>query len=123
MINRISNVLIWTSDYKKLADWYIANLGFETVKEYCHPNDTRVLLRAGPVGLWIGQHSKVSGKNKDIHRHMIDFLVVSVSESYRELKSKGVKFYNSPVIDPTSDKYVVTLFDADNNLIQLVGKK
>ncbi len=123
MIKRINNVLIWSSDYRKLADWYIENLGFESVKEYNHPNDTGVLLVSGPVGLWIGQHSKIKGKNKDIHRHMVDFLVDSVSANYETLKSKHVKFHGPPSKDPTSDKYVLTLYDADDNLVQLVGPR
>jgi hypothetical protein len=123
MIKSINNVLIWTNDYKKLAQWYSENLGFDTVTEYNHPNDTGVLLKSGPVGLWIGQHSEVKGPNQDIHRHMVDFLVDSVTECYEKLKLKKIKLYGVPTQDPTSDKYVLTLYDLDNNLIQLVGKK
>lgn len=123
MIKKINNVLIWSDNYRKLADWYIKYLGFETVKEYKHPLDTGVLLTSGPVGLWIGKHSKVKGKNKDIHRHMIDFLVDSVSEYYQKLKANKVEVFSPPKKDPTSDKYVLTVYDFDNNLVQLVGKK
>lgn len=70
-----------------------------------------------------GQHSKVKGKNKDIHRHMIDFKVDSVEGSCRELKAKGARFFGPPHQDPTSGTYVLTIYDADENLIQLVGGK
>lgn len=123
MIKGITNVLIWSENYRKLADWYIEKLGFETIEEFKHPNDTGVLMRVGYVGLWIGQHSKVKGKNKDIHRFMIDFSVDSVSKSYELLKSKNVKFYCPPFREPTSDNYVATFYDADDNLIQIIGQK
>ena len=123
MIKRINNVLIWSENYKRLADWYTKNLEFKNTKEYNHPEDTGILLKKGVVGLWIGQHSKVKGVNRDPHRHMIDFLVDSVGKSYDKLKKKGVKFYGPPFKNPVSDRYVVTLFDEDGNIIQLVGNK
>lgn len=123
MIKKIKNVLIWSADYRRLADWYINNLGFETVKEYKLKYDTGVLLNSGPVGLWIGKHSKVRGKNTDIFRHMIDFEVDSVGECFEVLKKSKIKIFAGPHQDPTSGKYVLTVFDADDNLVQLVGKK
>ena len=123
MINNISSVLIWSSDYKKLAKWYEKTLGLKQVEEIKHPNDTGIGFQVGNVYLWIGQHSKVKGKNKDMHRHMIDFDVDSVSKNYKELQKKGVKFFCKPFKAPTFDKYFVTFYDPDNNLVQLIGGK
>ncbi|QQG40828.1 MAG: VOC family protein [Candidatus Levyibacteriota bacterium] len=123
MITNISSVLIWSDDYKKLAKWYKEILGLEQVEEITHPNDTGIGFQVGNVYLWIGQHSKVKGKNKDIHRHMINFVVDSVSKSYKELQKKGVKFFAKPFKAPTFDKYFVTFYDLDDNLVQLIGGK
>lgn len=123
MISNISSVLIWSDDYKKLAKWYKNVLGLEQVEEITHPEDTGIGFQVGNVYLWVGQHSKVKGKNKDIHRHMIDFDVESVSKSYEELLKKGVKFFAKPFKAPTFDKYFATFYDPDNNLVQLIGGK
>lgn len=58
MIKDISAILIWSEDYRKLADWYIEKLGLEVLEELNHPEDTGVGFQIGHVYLWIGQHSK-----------------------------------------------------------------
>ena len=123
MIKNISAILIWSEDYKKLADWYQDKLGLEILEKLNHPEDTGIGFQVGNVYLWIGQHSKVKGKNKDIHRHMFNFVVDSVSNSYGELNKKGVKFLAKPFKAPTFDKYFATFYDLDNNLVQLIGDK
>ncbi len=123
MLKDISAILIWSEDYKKLANWYIEKLGLQPLEELTHPEDTGVGFQVGNVYLWIGQHSQVKGKNKDIHRHMFNFVVDSVSASYEELASRGVKFLAKPFKAPTFDKYFATFYDLDNNLVQLIGDK
>lgn len=123
MIKNISSVLIWSEDYKKLANWYREKLGLCMLEELKHPKDSGVGFQVGNVYLWIGQHSKVKGKNKDMHRHMFNFVVDSVSKSYEELKSKDVKFLAKPFKAPTFDKYFATFYDLDHNLVQLIGDK
>lgn len=123
MFKEISAVLIWSSDYKKLSDWYIEKLGLKVVEKINHPNDTGVGLWVGKSYLWIGQHSKVKGKNKDIHRHMFNITVDSVDYVYSTLQKRGVKFLATPFKAPTFDKYFATFYDLDNNLIQLIGNK
>ena len=123
MIKNISAVLIWSEDFRALADWYQEKLDLEVLEELDHPDDTGVGFQVGNVYLWIGQHSEVKGKNNDIHRHMFNFVVDSVSESYKELLARGVKFYAKPFKAPTYDKYFATFYDLDNNLVQLIGDK
>ena len=123
MFKNISTVLIWSENYRALADWYIDKLGLKTVEEIHHPDDTGVLLSVGEVFLWIGQHSHVYGKNKDIHRHMFNIDVDSVSEVYTHLKKKGVRFFAKPFKAPTFDKYFATFYDLDDNLVQVIGGK
>lgn len=54
MIKKIIHVLVWSENYRILADWYIDKLGFKNIKEFKHPDDTGVLLNCGQIGLWIG---------------------------------------------------------------------
>src|SRR3990167_9743169 len=111
MLKNISAILIWSSDYRKLADWYIEKLGLTMIEEINHPQDTGVGFQVGNIYLWIGQHSKVIEKNKDKHRHMFNIDVDSVNESYQILKLKGVKFIAAPFKSPTFNKYFATFCD------------
>ncbi len=123
MFKRISATLIWSSDYKKLAKWYQDKLGLKTIEEINHPKDTGVGLAVGSSYLWIGRHSKVKGKNKDMYRHMFNIEVESVTRTYEKLKTKEVKFLATPFKAPTFNKYFATFYDLDDNLIQLIGNK
>src|SRR5579864_6634036 len=107
MFQNISTILIWSENYRALADWYIEKLGLKTLDEIHHPQDTGVRFKVGKgsTSLWVGQHSQVKGKNKDIHRHMFNITVDSVSEAYGYLKKKDVKFIATPFKAPTFDKY------------------
>ena len=119
----ISTILIWSPDYKKLSEWYRKMFGLKLVESIRHPKDTGDLYRIGNVQLWIGQHGQVKGKNKDFNRHMFNIDVDSVGSAYAYLKKKGVKFLAQPFKAPTFNKYFVTFYDLDNNLIQLIGKE
>ena len=122
---KISTVLIWSQDSKKLSDWYKKIFDFKVVEELKHPKDTGVLfeLEEGGTWLWIGQHSEVKGRSKDPHRHMFNINVDSVSEAYDYLLKKGVKFFAPPFKAPLSEKYFATFYDIDGNFIQLIGGK
>lgn len=123
MFKSISDVLIWSEDFRKLATWYQEKLGLKPIEEINHPNDTGIGFAAGGSYLWIGQHDKVKGKNKDPHRIMFNLAVDSVSKSYEILKKRGVKFFAAPFKAPTFDKYFATFFDGDGNILQLIGSK
>jgi hypothetical protein len=121
MFQRISTVLIWSEDFRALADWYKEKLELEVIEELHHPQDTGVLFKIGDTKLWIGQHSEVKGKNKDSARHMFNLNVDSVSEAYDFLKQKGVAFVATPFKAPTMNRYFATFLDLDKNMVQLIG--
>lgn len=123
MFKTISDILIWSEQYRELADWYIEKLELTPIEELDHPQDTGVGFMIGQVYFWIGQHDKVKGQNKDCHRIMFNIAVDSVSEAYRKLIKKGVKFFAKPFKAPTFDKYFATFFDLDGNMVQLIGDK
>lgn len=123
MFKDISDIIIWSGNYKKLVAWYKEKLQLEQIGEVNHPNDACTGFRIGNVELWIGKHDKVKGKNKDMHRIMFNLVVDSVTETYEILKKRGVKFYAAPFKAPTFDKYFATFYDGDNNFVQLIGYK
>ncbi|EKD89866.1 MAG: hypothetical protein ACD_32C00119G0003 [uncultured bacterium] len=123
MFNRISTVLIWSEDYKSLADWYKEKLGLIMKSQLNHPEDTGALFQIGDTQLWIGKHSEVKGKNKDRARHMFNLDVDSVEKAYQYLKDKGVEFIAPPFKAPTINYYFATFLDLDNNIVQLIGSK
>lgn len=123
--HKISTLLVWSEDAKKLADWYKNTFDLKVVSKLNHPQDTGVLFAFpdGDTWLWIGQHSEVHGKSQDPHRHMFNINVDSVSEAHDYLVKKGVKFFAKPFKAPTMDKYFATLKDPDGNFVQLIGSK
>jgi len=120
---KISTILIWSADFRRLADWYQQTFDLKILEELDHPKDTGVLFEfpAGDTWLWIGQHSEVQGKNSDPHRHMFNINVESVGDAHRYLRSRGVEFLAEPFKAPTFNKYFATFYDLDGNLIQLIG--
>jgi uncharacterized glyoxalase superfamily protein PhnB len=121
MFSDISDIIIWSEDYKKLAKWYEEKLELQKIGEVNHPEDKAIGFRIGHVELWIGYHDKVKGKNKDAYRIMHNFVVDSVSEVYGRLKNKGIPFIATPFKAPTFDKYFATFTDPDGNMVQLIG--
>lgn len=125
MFQRISTVLIWTENFRSLADWYQHTFTLHVIEELDHPQDTGVLFKfpSGDTTLWIGQHSDVRGKNPDAARHMFNIYVDSVTAAFEDLKQKQVMVVATPFKAPTFDKYFATFADPDGNYIQLIGNK
>lgn len=125
MFQRISTVLIWTENFRSLADWYKDTFSLHVIEELNHPQDTGMLFKfpAGDTTLWIGQHSAVHGKNPDAARHMFNIFVDSVTAATENLIQKRVTVIAAPFKAPTFDKYFATFADPDGNYIQLIGNK
>lgn len=128
MIKNVSDLIIWSEDYKALAKWYKDILELKQVGEVNHPEDKAIGFSIGNdtgnnVELWIGYHDKVIGKNKDKYRIMVNYAVESVNETYNRLVKKGVKFLVKPFKAFTFDKYFATFEDPDGNILQLIGGK
>jgi catechol 2,3-dioxygenase-like lactoylglutathione lyase family enzyme len=122
---KISTLLIWSEDFRKLADWYQQIFNLNVVEELDHPQDTGVLFEfpEGDTWLWIGQHSEIKGKNPDPYRHMFNINVESVKEAYDYLLGNQVEFLAPPFKAPTMNKYFATFYDPDGNVVQLIGKE
>lgn len=125
MFQKISTILIWSEDYKKLGKWYQEVLEFKPFEEINHPQDTGVMfeLPQGGSWLWIGKHSEIKGQNKDALRIMLNINVDSVEKAYQHLLKNNVKIIAKPFKAFTFDKYFVTFSDPDGNTLQLIGPK
>lgn len=125
MFKNISTVLIWSANFRRLANWYQEILQIKPVEEISHPKDTGILFELTPkkTWLWIGQHSKIKGKNKDKNRWMVNIDTDSVDKAYKYLQSKKVKIIAKPFKAPTFDKWFCTFEDLDGNLLQVIGEK
>lgn len=122
---KISTILIWSENSKRLATWYQKTFNLKIISELHHPKDTGVLFGfpEGDTWLWIGQHSEVKGKNGDPARHMFNITVDSMTDAYKELKECGVRFLAKPFKAPTMDRYFATMYDLDGNFVQIIGGK
>lgn len=120
-VDKFDSVMIWSENWRELANWYMDTFHFEKGDEVNLFNDTGMTLKVGKeeVILWIGYHDKVTGKNKDPFRIMIGFHVDDVYQSYEELSAKGVEFISKPQVSPTKDYDVATAVDPEGNVIQL----
>jgi len=124
MLKNIDCVLIWSEDPDKLLPFYRDILGLKVQLTMNHPKDTGTLFQfeTGPQ-FWIGKHSEVHGKNQEPARHMTNFLVASVKDTYEKLKAKGVHFTVEPFEAPTGGSWFATFEDPDGNLLQLWSEK
>jgi predicted enzyme related to lactoylglutathione lyase len=122
--NKAVSVGIWSEDYKKLAKWYQEVLGLPFKQQAQLPNDSYIAFDFGDNWFWIGKHDKIIGNNKDPYRIMVEFYVVSVLETWNELREKGVKIIAEPFEDPTAkNNWCMTIADPEENILQLYGGK
>ncbi len=125
MFQNISTIIIWSDNFRTLADWYLDVFHLKVVEEINHPQDTGILMEfpEGLPWLWVGKHSEIHGSNKDPLRIMYNINVDSVDKAYAYLLSKNVPIIAKPFKAPTFDKYFVTFSDPDGNTIQLIGPR
>lgn len=125
MFEKISTILIWSENFRKLGNWYCKIFDLKVIEELNHPQDTGILFEfpGGKPRIWIGQHSEIHGQNKDPLRIMFNIDVDSVEKTYKFLVSKGVRIIAPPFKAPTFDKYFCTFSDPDGNTLQVIGSK
>ena len=125
MFHKITTILLWSEDYKRLAKWYQDVFNVRIVEQLDHPDDTGILMEFpdGQPWVWAGKHSAITGANKDPLRIMFNISVDSVSEAFTYLKGKGVTFIAEPFKAPTFDKWFATFSDPDGNTVQIIGGK
>ena len=123
LIKNIGAILIWSENWRALADWYRTALELPVESELALPDDTGVNFLVNDTYFWVGYHDQVAGKNKDRYRIMIGFDVDSVNETYQALVKKGVTFILPPTLSPTKTFYVSTALDPEDNIIQFYSSQ
>jgi len=119
MIDKLSGVILWTEDLKKMSEFYtnVLNLKPNSVKSnyivfsWVNGNET--------FKFSIGSHPKVSGKSNDSYRIMINFNVDNIYEEIEHLKKYDVQI----IREPEKEKWggiVASFLDPDRNIIQLL---
>jgi|SRR3972149_149141 len=125
MIKRIDAVLLYTEDAKKLADFYIEEVGLKmTMEGEMGENDEKLYgFEFGKdAGFYIMAHSKVKGKNKNPERYMINFEVDDIDKEVGKLKKASVKLIQDKY-HFEGYGYIATFEDIDGNYFQLVQVK
>jgi predicted enzyme related to lactoylglutathione lyase len=118
MLGTIHSVVIWTDDVRRLTPFYRDKLGLQAEME----SEEFTIFAAdqpGAAQLALGRHSEVSGRSKEPHRIMIDFLVKDCQAAYDDLRSRGVEFLREPGIDQADGFSIATFQDPDGNTLQL----
>ena len=122
-------MFIFTEDVDALVKFYTEALELKIVSELKLPRDYGYSVRvAENYDLWIANHDKVKGKNKDTYRQMLNLYTDEVQKYYEKVKAyPKVKIIQKPT--PMSEwnpdeevRYVCTFTDPDGNAIQLMGK-
>ncbi len=122
---KISCILIWSENYRRLADWYKDVFDFEISGSLDHPQDTGIefTLPNGGPWLWIGKHSQIKGESKDPLRIMFNIDVDSIDETYQHLCKHKIKIIAKPFKAPTFDLWFITFSDPDGNVVQCIGPR
>lgn len=120
---KISTILIWSENWKPLADWYQQTFALVTTSEGNHPQDTgrNMAFPEEGVRIWVGQHSEVKGQSLDPCRIMFNINVDSVSAAHKYLVEKSVPCIAPPFKAFTFDKWFATYSDPDGNYFQIIG--
>lgn len=118
IVNSVGSVLIWSENWRQLANWYKNILELPVESELSLPDDTGVNFKINDFYFWVGMHDQIRGKNKDKYRIMIGFDVDSVAKTYEILTERGVEFILKPSPSPTKTFFVATALDPEDNIIQ-----
>lgn len=121
MIRGLEAVLLSTESAKKLAKFYREVVGLKQgmVMELGNKGEEGYEFPLKGAGLYILDHSKIKGKNKQPERMMFNLEVSDIEKEVKRLKKAKVK--------PTQDIYhvegyglIATFADPDENYFQLV---
>jgi predicted enzyme related to lactoylglutathione lyase len=117
MITKFSGATIWSENLQNLLPFYRDVLGLKVSSE---SPDFVMLGEDDPqaMGLALGNHSEVHGRNTDPARHMVSFLSDDVRADWQRLKAAGVEFIEDPTVYG-GEVTLATLKDPDGNLVQI----
>lgn len=119
-IRGIEAILLFSESAKKLANFYKEKLGLkQTFEGEMGEGEEVYNLDLGGDNLYILDHSKVKGKNKQPERAMFNIEVKDIEKEAKRLKKNGVKLVQD-VYHVQDYGYIATFADIDGNYFQLV---
>ena len=125
MIKGIEGITLFSQSASKLAKFYQEKVGLKiTFEAVMGENDEELYtfeMKQGSI-LYIVDHSKVKGKNKNPERMIINFEVGNIKEDVKRLEKAGVKKIQD-IYHVEEYGYIATFEDIDGNYFQLVQTK
>lgn len=114
---KMVGIMIGTADVKALSDFYTKVLG-----EPIWAQDD--WYGYGEVGVILGPHSEVHGKNPNPQRMIINFETEDVKAEFDRIKATGAEVIAEPYQPGGGDKgeddmWLATFADPDGNYIQI----
>ena len=122
MIVGIDTFLLYSSDAKRLSQFYTKTVGldFQFAGEM-GDNGDEIYMAHWKKGsdLAILDHSNIKGKNKQPERYMVNFEVENLEKEVARLKKAKVKLI-ADIYHVEEYGYIATFEDIDGNYFQLV---
>lgn len=121
MIKGLESVTLFSGNPGKLYEFYKEKVGvkFNLEAEMGEGEDLYGSESKTGSGFYIVHHSKVSGKNKQPERSMINFEVDDIEKDFERVKKAGVKVV-AKIHHVEDYGYIATFEDIDGNYFQLV---
>ncbi|OGE19439.1 hypothetical protein A3J19_01870 [Candidatus Daviesbacteria bacterium RIFCSPLOWO2_02_FULL_41_8] len=125
LIKGIESITLFSENAKKLADFYKEKVGLKVTMEAEVGEEGENLFGfefEGGTGLYIMDHSKVKGTNKEPERIIFNLEVGDIEEDVKRLDKAGVKKI-ADTYHMQNYGFIATFEDIDGNYFQLVQIK
>ena len=119
MITGIEHTAIASFDPRRLADWYVSHLHFTVILDTGKTLYLRALNGVVLEFVYAETHPGISLIRDAGLRH-IAFSVSDFDAAYEDLRAKGVKFADEPIVMPGMRLYFFR--DPDGNFLHLVER-
>lgn len=120
MIKGIEAILLGSANASKLAKFYREVVGLKQTMEFemGENNEKGFAFEMNGASLYINDHSKVKGTNKNPERVIINFEVGDIEKEVARLK-KGKAKIQQDTYHLEGYGYIATFVDPDGNFFQL----
>lgn len=121
MIRGLESILLSSQSAKKLAKFYreVVGLKMGEVMEIGENNEEGYEFKAGKVGIFIMDHSKVKGKSTQPERVMFNLEVDDIEKEVKRMKKAKAKVVQD-IYHMQGYGYIATFEDSDGNYFQFV---
>jgi len=120
MFKGLEHTAIASPNPKQLADWYVANLGFQINYEY---SGNYFVKAANGTMLEIipAEGDRASNKMKDPGIRHLAIMVENFDQAHEQLKKQNVEFLTDPL--ENQGNRLVFFSDRDGNILHLIHRQ